>query len=112
MFILAVVFKKRTGLYDRAYSYWFGKMYRYGSCMERPGKGNREYGALLVALNSIFQVLSYSFMVWLFINVLPEKLGFAHFNVTVSVKDVTKSVLIYLGIPFLAGFLSRYFLSD
>lgn len=73
-------------------------------------KGNREYGALLVALNSIFQVLSYSFMVWLFINVLPEKLGLAHFNVTVSVKDVTKSVLIYLGIPFLAGFLSRYFL--
>lgn len=73
-------------------------------------KGNREYGALLVALNSIFQVLSYSFMVWLFINVLPEKLGLAHFNVIVSVKDVTKSVLIYLGIPFLAGFLSRYFL--
>ncbi|MEC5171704.1 ACR3 family arsenite efflux transporter [Chryseobacterium nepalense] len=73
-------------------------------------KGNREYGALLVALNSIFQVLSYSFMVWLFINVLPEKLGLAHFNVTISVKDVTKSVLIYLGIPFLAGFLSRYFL--
>ncbi|UPQ75686.1 ACR3 family arsenite efflux transporter [Chryseobacterium nepalense] len=73
-------------------------------------KGNREYGALLVALNSIFQVLSYSFMVWLFINVLPEKLGLAHFDVTVSVKDVTKSVLIYLGIPFLAGFLSRYFL--
>ncbi|WP_312176048.1 ACR3 family arsenite efflux transporter [Chryseobacterium sp.] len=72
-------------------------------------KGNREYGALLVALNSIFQVLSYSFMVWLFINVLPEKLGLAHFNVTISVKDVTKSVLIYLGIPFLAGFLSRYF---
>jgi ACR3 family arsenite transporter len=73
-------------------------------------KGNREYGALLVALNSIFQVLSYSFMVWLFINILPEKLGLAHFNVTVSMADVTKSVMIYLGIPFLAGFLSRYFL--
>jgi len=73
-------------------------------------KGNREYGALLVALNSIFQILSYSFMVWLFINVLPEKLGLADFNVTVSVRDVTESVLIYLGIPFVAGFLSRYFL--
>lgn len=75
-------------------------------------KGNREYGALLVALNSVFQVLSYSFMVWLFINVLPEKLGLASFKVTVSMKDVTESVLIYLGIPFLAGFLTRHFLTQ
>lgn len=73
-------------------------------------KGNREYGALLVALNSIFQMLSYSFMVWLFINVLPEKLGLANFQVNVSMEDVTMSVLTYLGIPFLAGFLSRHFL--
>lgn len=73
-------------------------------------KGNREYAALLVALNSIFQIFTYSFLVWLFINVLPSKLGLASFNVSVSVKDVTESVLIYLGIPFLAGFLSRYFL--
>ncbi|WP_140938318.1 ACR3 family arsenite efflux transporter [Sphingobacterium lumbrici] len=73
-------------------------------------KGNREYAALLVALNSIFQVFTYSFLVWLFINVLPNKLGLANFNVSVSIKDVTESVLIYLGIPFLAGFLSRHFL--
>ena len=73
-------------------------------------KANREYTAMLVALNSIFQILSYSFLVWLFINVLPEKLGIASFNVSVSMKDVTESVLIYLGIPFLAGFLSRYLL--
>ncbi|MEN4760775.1 ACR3 family arsenite efflux transporter [Chryseobacterium sp. C39-AII1] len=73
-------------------------------------KANREYTAMLVALNSIFQVVSYSFLVWLFINILPSKLGLANFNVTVSMKDVTESVLIYLGIPFLAGFLSRYFL--
>ncbi len=73
-------------------------------------KANREYTALLVALNSIFQMLSYSFLVWLFINILPSKLGIANFNVTVSVTEVMKSVLTYLGIPFLAGFLSRYFL--
>ncbi len=71
-------------------------------------KANREYTAMLVALNSIFQILSYSFLVWLFINILPSKLGLANFNVSVSMKDVTESVLIYLGIPFLAGFISRY----
>jgi ACR3 family arsenite transporter len=73
-------------------------------------KGNREYAALLIALNSIFQVFTYSFMVWLFINVLPNQLGLASFKVNVSMKDITESVLIYLGIPFLTGFLSRYFL--
>lgn len=73
-------------------------------------KGNREYGALLIALNSIFQVFSYSFLVWLFINKLPDSLGIAQFNVSVSIRDVTESVLIYLGIPFLLGFLSRYIL--
>jgi len=73
-------------------------------------KANREYTALLVALNSVFQILSYSFLVWLFINVLPSKLGLANFNVNVSMKDVTESVLIYLGIPFFTGFVSRYVL--
>ena len=71
-------------------------------------KANREYTAMLVALNSIFQMVAYSFLVWLFINVLPGQLGLANFNVSVSMTDVTKSVLIYLGIPFLAGFISRY----
>lgn len=73
-------------------------------------QANREYTALLVALNSVFQILTYSFFVWLFINVLPAQLGIANFNIRVPMKDVTQSVLIYLGIPFLAGFLSRYFL--
>ena len=73
-------------------------------------KGNREYGALLIALNSVFQIISYSFLAWLFINVLPAKLGFGDFNISVPMSDVAESVIIYLGIPFLAGFLSRYFL--
>ncbi|MBN8857102.1 MAG: ACR3 family arsenite efflux transporter [Sphingobacteriales bacterium] len=73
-------------------------------------KGNREYAALLVALNSIFQVFTYSFYAWLFINVLPQKLGLGNFAISVPMKDVTESVLIYLGIPFIAGFFSRYIL--
>ncbi|ASK29310.1 arsenical-resistance protein [Chryseobacterium sp. T16E-39] len=73
-------------------------------------RGNSEYAALLVALNSIFQIFTYSFMIWLFINILPQKLGLAHFNIDVSIKEVTQSVFIYLGLPFIAGFLSRYFL--
>lgn len=73
-------------------------------------KGNREYAALLVALNSIFQVFTYSFMVWLFMNVLPRQLGLTAFTINISIKDISESVLIYLGIPFLAGFMSRYIL--
>jgi ACR3 family arsenite transporter len=72
--------------------------------------GNREYGALLVALNSIFQVLSYSFYAWLFINVIPAWLGFNSINIHIPMQEVAQSVLIYLGIPFAAGFLSRYIL--
>lgn len=72
--------------------------------------GNREYGALLIALNSIFQVVSYSFYAWLFINVLPVQLGLGEFNISVPMSEVAESVVIYLGIPFLAGFISRKFL--
>lgn len=73
-------------------------------------KANREYTALLVALNSIFQIFTYSFFVWLFINVLPNYFGLGNFDISVSMRDVTESVLIYLGIPFAAGFISRYIL--
>lgn len=74
-------------------------------------KGNREYAALLIALNSIFQILFYSLFVWLFINVLPTYFGFAEYSVSIEMGEVIKSVLIYLGIPFLAGFLSHRYLS-
>ena len=73
-------------------------------------KANREYTALLVALNSLFQIISYSLLVALFINFLPNYLGLANYHVTVSMVEVTKSVVIYLGIPFVAGFVTRYVL--